>query len=472
MEAVHLYAVITHTMSHLSLVGAITVDPQVQAQQMTQNVGEEISRMIAEQKQLESRFQELIEQQHALRAVVNQSKLKENSNEVKLVSEALRESTAKLCRNLKSNPNVVDNINRVRDIRMELMGLLGRTQDELHQTKWVNQFSIRDFVEDTERNRREEEECAIEQKKLSAEVKKLKQEKAESEQQHTEEMARRRALLAKEKERLKLVKVEYEKEAIYTRRAKLGANECVRNENGAVLEQLQSEVYRLKQEIKIEETVHQEIVEFENSKFKEFMKANTDWSVRTDRDRGDVEKKKLQVEANHAKSLTEREKEREEFEREGRLKRERDELAISRKLAALFEDPAVKACYHRCAGVVQRVWRGHQIRYKLKDGVGAALTQQMEEEKRAEEEAETLANEAEQRRLLRAASSSVQRAAMNAEAFGLEPAPAGSPTPPAASDAPPPMAAVAEGGDEGPAPEAKPAAEPTPEAAPAVEAAA
>lgn len=82
--------------------------------------------MIAEQKELEKKFQGLIEQQQALRGVVNQSKLKEKENEVKMVSEALRESTAKLCRNLKSNPNVAENINKVARQRLDLLDLLNR----------------------------------------------------------------------------------------------------------------------------------------------------------------------------------------------------------------------------------------------------------------------------------------------------------------------------------------------------------
>lgn len=144
--------------------------------------------MIAEQKELEKTFQNLIEQQQALRGVVNQSKLKENSREVreivgdahtsdisqlwgrgtygesrsqrwrltvcpgsfstvsvpaarplftwplrrartlqvKMVSDALRESTAKLCRNLKSTPNVVDNISKVMQQRLYLQDLFNR----------------------------------------------------------------------------------------------------------------------------------------------------------------------------------------------------------------------------------------------------------------------------------------------------------------------------------------------------------
>lgn len=67
IEATHVYAIVSSAIARLSLVGVIAVDPQAQAQELTQNVGEEISRMIAEQKALEDRFQQLIEHQHVLR---------------------------------------------------------------------------------------------------------------------------------------------------------------------------------------------------------------------------------------------------------------------------------------------------------------------------------------------------------------------------------------------------------------------
>lgn len=51
---------------------------QVQAQELTQSVGEEITRMIAQQKNLEQRFEELVSAQHVLRHLPNKSKLREN----------------------------------------------------------------------------------------------------------------------------------------------------------------------------------------------------------------------------------------------------------------------------------------------------------------------------------------------------------------------------------------------------------
>lgn len=53
-------------------------DPKVQAQELTASVGEEITRMIAEQKKLEQRFEELVAQQHVLRHQPNKNKLMEN----------------------------------------------------------------------------------------------------------------------------------------------------------------------------------------------------------------------------------------------------------------------------------------------------------------------------------------------------------------------------------------------------------
>lgn len=72
------FAVLKHTLEKLALVGVITVDPKVQAQELTQSVGEEITRMIAQQKRLEQRFEELVSAQHALRDLPNKSKLREN----------------------------------------------------------------------------------------------------------------------------------------------------------------------------------------------------------------------------------------------------------------------------------------------------------------------------------------------------------------------------------------------------------
>lgn len=97
-------AVLQNAIDKLALVSVLVVDPSMQAQQLTKSVGEEISRMVAQQKRLEHRFQELIAAQPALRAMVNKASLQKNQAELQEVSTALRDATKQLCRNLRDNP--------------------------------------------------------------------------------------------------------------------------------------------------------------------------------------------------------------------------------------------------------------------------------------------------------------------------------------------------------------------------------
>jgi hypothetical protein len=92
------HAVLQATISRLALLAVIMVDPHVQAQELTQSVGEEISRMIQHQKELESRFHELIAAQPALHALPNKANLRKNQAELQEVSAALRQATKQLCR--------------------------------------------------------------------------------------------------------------------------------------------------------------------------------------------------------------------------------------------------------------------------------------------------------------------------------------------------------------------------------------
>jgi hypothetical protein len=93
--------------------------------------------MIDEQKALERRFQELITQQPTLRHLPNKSRLHENQAELQQVAEALKQATKQLCRNLKDNPNVSENMAKVAAQRQMLQGLLSSCCNELHQQQTI-----------------------------------------------------------------------------------------------------------------------------------------------------------------------------------------------------------------------------------------------------------------------------------------------------------------------------------------------
>jgi hypothetical protein len=73
-------------------------------------IGEEISRTMREQTELEKRYERLIEQRSSMKGMVNKSKYKAVQEEIQEVSRALRESTNNLVRSLKENPNVSGNM--------------------------------------------------------------------------------------------------------------------------------------------------------------------------------------------------------------------------------------------------------------------------------------------------------------------------------------------------------------------------
>jgi len=124
-------AVLQNAIDKLALMSVILVDPTMQAQQLTRSVGEEISRMITQQKQLEQRFQELIAAQPALRAMANKANLHNNQTELQEVSAALKQATKQLCRNLRDNPNVSENMAKVAAQREALQMLFSNTIDSL-----------------------------------------------------------------------------------------------------------------------------------------------------------------------------------------------------------------------------------------------------------------------------------------------------------------------------------------------------
>ena len=101
IEAARISAVVEEALEKLSFLASITPDVMAHRDELSQIVGDEITRIIQEQRGLETRYEQLISQRTALKALSNKNKFNENQEQVKEVARALRESTKELCRNLK-----------------------------------------------------------------------------------------------------------------------------------------------------------------------------------------------------------------------------------------------------------------------------------------------------------------------------------------------------------------------------------
>ena len=85
----------------LAFLGTISPDVNEHKMEESNRIGDEMSRIIAEQRQLEDRFEQLIQQRSELKASSNKKRAEENKLEIKEVARQLKLKTKLLCRNLK-----------------------------------------------------------------------------------------------------------------------------------------------------------------------------------------------------------------------------------------------------------------------------------------------------------------------------------------------------------------------------------
>jgi len=366
-EAAHIYAVLKRTLDKLSLVGVITVDPAVQAQELTQSVGEEISRMIEQQKQLEKRFEELVSAQHVLRNLPNKSKLRENQAELQLVAEQLRMSTKQLCRNLKDNPNVAENMAKVAMERQSLQLLISRTLHELEvfsKAQPLIESVMAMEAAEVQMQRTIEHERAT-----TATVKQLRNDLKDERIDHEEKMKEQKKLVFGLKEQLAEQKMGTAVEVRFQDKDSLAKNEHLSRLEQTELEDLRRELLLVRQRTEIEANVHGATADFLRHMSQRMQQARMDWSNRHDDDLSNHEVSLEQLKANHARDQRALQDMEAKHAEELRLKTEREMRAADERDRADLEAQR-QAMMAKAAVVVQAYWRGYMQRKAAKGGKG------------------------------------------------------------------------------------------------------
>lgn len=112
VEATRITAVLEEALAKLSFLSTMTPDILAHRDEVSALVGDEISRIITDQRSLELRYEALIEQRAGLKDLSSKNKYKELQREIQNVAYQLRESMKNLCRSLKENPDVGANLTR------------------------------------------------------------------------------------------------------------------------------------------------------------------------------------------------------------------------------------------------------------------------------------------------------------------------------------------------------------------------
>merc|ERR1719267_395736 len=242
--------------------------------ELTEFMGDEISRIIQEQRDLEKKYEELIALRSTLTGLSNKTKLKEVQAEILDVSHKLRESNKSLCRNLKENPNVQENLQKMQDERKRVQQWLEDLRTEL------DECSFQLLMTKVEEERKDQEllhEVKKKEREATGTVRSLETDLQKEYSEHEKESKQGTDEIKELKTRSAIETSFLEK--------KLRAKENATLRIFAQKEKaLQEEYDHLKRMIHLEESVHEKIDEFMTHRLEELGVQTDQWKERAERE--------------------------------------------------------------------------------------------------------------------------------------------------------------------------------------------
>ncbi|KDO21092.1 hypothetical protein SPRG_13801 [Saprolegnia parasitica CBS 223.65] len=357
VEATRACAILEETIEKLSFLGSITPDILQHREELSQVVGDEISRIIQEQRRLEAKYESLISQRSVLKGLANKSKFKETQRDIQEVSRALRESTRSLCRNLKDNPNFGGNLMKIQYERQALIDLLTETTRELRGCGYE---SLVTYVTEGKHAAEKAADLIETEKKATEEVKRLTQELAREKVEHTREIADQKSAIALLKEQLLQVKSKTQIDIRYARsEAKAKTASTARLYQQLITEE-KAKIEAVTRECDSEARVHVETVGFLKAKHESLHKDFTHWNEKYERDmaakQAELAKLTSERNANAAKLEGLQKRWVEEVELQKNKENEKRRL---KELEVLKREEAKKQTF--ASRKIQAAYRAHKI---------------------------------------------------------------------------------------------------------------
>ena len=358
IEAARISAIVEEALEKLSFLASITPDVMAHRDELSQIVGDEITRIIQEQRGLELRYEELIAQRSSLKALSNKAKYKENQELIKEVARALRESTKELCRNLKGNPNIAENLSKIQTERSNLQNLLSKTLRELRE----NSFSTLTTTVEEEKARNDMIlEVIAKEKEVSASVKKLQEDLSSERHQHEAEVEERNEIISKLKEELQEVRTKSAIETKYLQKESRARLQSLNRIYGQSTSELDEQIWKVRKQLEIEVLANRESEEFLKRKVVSLQKDAGDWMQRYETDFEELEKEHETLNAQRTEDLVKLNDYTERYTKEMEEKARREEEArIREEMEALRKQEEERNTW--AATTVQKLWRGHLAR--------------------------------------------------------------------------------------------------------------
>jgi len=287
LEGERINSILEDTTEKLSFLDSITPDILQHRDELSKFIGDEIARTLQEQKNLERRYEILIEQRAAMKGLINKNKYKEVQEEIQDVSRALKESTNNLVRSLKDNPNISGNLIKVQRDRTEMNDGLLRCIQEIRDR---GKYTVLTHRVDEENNAKIRfQQLKSREKGLSDAVLKLQQTLKEEQQafQHTTTEQRHAILTLKEE--LLEVKGSTSTDAQFRRKESQASVKAIWREYKHKEHQLEIRLKDLEDKLHTENVVNNETKEFLTRKHGFLSDKVSEWETKYESEIADMD---------------------------------------------------------------------------------------------------------------------------------------------------------------------------------------
>lgn len=259
--------------------------------ELTEFMGDEISRIIQEQRELEKKYEALIATRSTLTGLANKVEMKKVQEEIQEVGRNLKESNKSLCRNLKENPNVEQNLKKMQNERE----LVKTWLDELH--KELQEYSFGNLMTKVEEERKQQELLTVVKQKEKEVSKTVKTLESDLEREHSEHEKETRQATQEikelkcelqQKKSVSQIELSFEEKKL---RAKENALVRIFNQHEKSLKEQRDQLDKM---INLEKTVHTDTRDFMEGRLEELSEETKRWVEKAERE---VKTKEEQVTA-------------------------------------------------------------------------------------------------------------------------------------------------------------------------------
>lgn len=309
---------LTEHLKKLMLLGLLNVKDD----SSSELAGFEISKLLTEQRKLENSYADLVKIRATLTGISNKRKMSEIQKEIMDVSKKLKESTKKLCRLFKENPDLESDAVKVSKERKELINDLEELISCIQNHSYVKfQNKIFSELEDQDMLRK----LTSDEQSLTQKIKSLQSERAQEQKEYQNEITEKQATIQALKERL-VYKTERADITKKYREKESKANEGTQNRIYDYRQkELKDEIENIKNKIETETLVHGQLRDFIQKKTEELRKKAIERAKLHDTKSKEMEEEKEKLLELKGKNLERLEKLRKDFDIEKTMKREKEE---------------------------------------------------------------------------------------------------------------------------------------------------